>query len=96
VDDPEHKSDADSWTLSENEVTDQRKGHRQSREADVNLRIGDSYSVDLGRWVFLYRRYERIAGWYHEWLIDPSTGEPIHHRYEPLPNHTGHGSDKRR
>jgi hypothetical protein len=56
--------------------------------------IGDDFHRKSGRWMKLYRLFDRVKRWYHERVTDPETGEVVHECSEPLTNHRGHGSDK--
>lgn len=55
---------------------------------------GDSFSKRLGRWMRRSRVVDRENNRYIETVIDPQTGEAIHHCDEPLSDHQGHGSAK--
>ncbi len=48
-----------------------------------------------GRLVRKERLIDRDADRYREMVVDPVTGEVIHHTDEPLSNHRGHGSARR-
>jgi hypothetical protein len=56
---------------------------------------GGSWSYRLLRWLQLKRTVDREADLYEEEVVDPETGEVIHHQKEPLSRHTGHGSAKK-
>lgn len=47
-------------------------------------------------WVQKVRRIDRGEDRYFEEVTDPETGEVIHHCDEPLSEHRGHGSAKRK
>ncbi len=57
---------------------------------------GESYSHKLKRWVKIRRVIDRVRNWYSETVTDPTSGEVIHKTEEPLGEHTGHGSAKKR
>jgi hypothetical protein len=61
----------------------------------LEMLIGDDKWKDKGRWVKKTRIIDRDRKRYRETVVDPETGEVIHHCDEPLPEHKGHGSDKR-
>jgi len=50
----------------------------------------------LGKWMHLERFFDHRGDRYVEKVTDPETGEIIHHCDEPLSEHRGHGSDKKR
>jgi hypothetical protein len=54
----------------------------------------DSLSTKLGRWMRHSRLIDRKNDWYTEAVVDPKTGEMVHHCDEPLSEHRGHGSAK--
>jgi hypothetical protein len=49
-----------------------------------------------GRLVHFLQTFDRNADRYHEHVEDAATGEVIRHVEEPLSQHHGHGSAKRR
>lgn len=55
---------------------------------------GDSLSTKLGRWMRRSRVVDRENDRYTETVVDPKTGEMVHHCDEPLSEHRGHGSAK--
>ena len=55
---------------------------------------GDSFSTRFGRWMRRSRVLDRENNRYTESVVDPKTGETIHHCNEPLSDHQGHGSAK--
>lgn len=55
---------------------------------------GDSFSLRLARWVRRSRVLDREHNRYVETIIDPESGESIHHCDEPLSHHQGHGTAK--
>ena len=60
----------------------------------VQVKSGDSYSQDLGRYVHLERLIDRPGDRYEEKVVDPETNEVIREISEPLSKHKGHGSAK--
>jgi hypothetical protein len=58
--------------------------------------VGADKRVKDGRWMHKERTLDRDLNQYKERVIDPLTGEVVHHCEEPLSDHTGHGSDKPR
>jgi hypothetical protein len=57
---------------------------------------GSSFSVRLKRWMRRTRVIDRENDCYAEKVVDPQTGETVHHCDEPLSAHQGHGSARRR
>ena len=55
---------------------------------------GSSFSVRLKRWMRRTRVIDRENDRYAEKVVDPLTGETVHHCDEPLSAHQGHGSAK--
>jgi len=55
---------------------------------------GDSFSVRFKRWMRRSRVIDRQGDRYTEAVVDPETGDVIHHCDEPLSEHRGHGSAK--
>lgn len=64
------------------------------RKPFIEQVVGDDLHRKSGRWMKLTRRIDRLNKWYHEEVVDPTTGQIIHRCDEPLPNHRGHGSAK--
>ena len=52
-------------------------------------------STHIGRFMRKFRVVDREHDHYLETVVDPSTGQTIHHVDEPLSKHTGHGSAKK-
>ena len=71
-------------------------GHKRPGVAGFlsKQKVGDSFSTRLQRWMRLRRMIDREHDRYTETVIDPKTGETIHHCDEPLSEHQGHGSAK--
>jgi hypothetical protein len=57
---------------------------------------GDVYSHSLGRMVRIQRIIDRRRDLYYERVLDPVTREVLREIEEPLSQHTGRGSAKRR
>ncbi len=57
---------------------------------------GDEIRSADGKWMKKEWEIDKDCepAWYTETVIDPETGEVVHHCDEPLKNHTGHGSAK--
>lgn len=73
------------------------KGREPGRkEPFFEARAEPSRSVKLGRDVHLERVVDRRNDKYTETITDPVTGEVIHHCDEPLSEHRGHGSAKKK
>lgn len=58
--------------------------------------VGEEIRRDTGKWVNKERNIDQDNNIYKEVVTDPETGEIIHFCEEPLTDHTGHGSAKRR
>jgi hypothetical protein len=50
----------------------------------------------IGKWMHLERFFDHRGDRYVETVTDPETGEVIHQCDEPLSQHQGHGSAKKR
>ena len=72
-----------------------RTGKKKLR---INSIEGDQINHDSGKWIYKEWWIDRdhIPPWYFEKITDIETGEVIHFCSEPLPEHIGHGSDKRK
>lgn len=57
---------------------------------------GDSFSVTLGRFVKFNQLVDHGADRYVKKVVDPVTGEILREVDEPLPEHRGRGSAKKR
>jgi hypothetical protein len=55
-----------------------------------------SWSYDRKKWVHREKTEDSRNNWYTETVTDPDTGEIIHHHEEPLKEHRGHGSAKKK
>jgi predicted nucleic acid-binding Zn-ribbon protein len=55
-----------------------------------------SWFRDGKKWVHREKIEDRRNNWYTETVTDPDTGEIIHHHEEPLTDHRGHGSAKKK
>lgn len=62
----------------------------------IEQKVGDSYSVSRGRWMRLRQLIDRRHNRYAKKVEDPETGEVLRDVDEPLSEHTGRGSAKRR
>jgi hypothetical protein len=71
----------------------------QTRRSDEKLRrdffTGAELQRSTGKFVQKDRIIDRDEDRYFEKVIDPTSGEVIHHCDEPLSQHWGHGSAKR-
>ena len=71
-----------------------------SRPSDQKVRQrfkgGDDFWCKASRWVHRVLSIDRDRNRYFERVTDPETGEVIHECDEPLTEHLGHGSDKKR
>ena len=57
---------------------------------------GDDLHRDSRTWMHLARTVDRENDRYSERIVDPATGTVVHECDEPLSEHWGHGSAKRR
>ncbi len=57
---------------------------------------GDDLHRKSGKWMTLERVIDRENDKYKETGTDSKTGEVVHHCEEPLSQHQGHGSDKKK
>ncbi len=57
---------------------------------------GDDLQKSTGKWMKLERSIDSEHDKYREVVIDPETGRIVHYCEEPLSQHQGHGSAKRR
>jgi len=58
--------------------------------------VGDDLYRKTGRWMKLERVIDRLKNWYHERVTDPSTGTVVHECDQPLSDHQGHGSNRKK
>lgn len=73
------------------------KGAKKGRKKPTREQwFGSSFSVAARKWMQLDRILDRENDWYEETVIDPETGQIVHYCAEPLSQHTGRGSAKRR
>lgn len=94
----------DEW-IAELSVTDNvqarefvgLKGKRLGRKKPVyELQDGDQLERSTGRWMKKRRIIDYDRDLYEETVVDAETGEVRHVCREPLSEHWGHGSAKRR
>jgi hypothetical protein len=71
-------------------VLDEPKQGRPS----VEMRVEQSWSGKRAKWVERRMRIDRANDQYLEEVVDPNTGEVVHHVFEALSDHIGHGSAK--
>jgi hypothetical protein len=67
-----------------------------AKKAKWELKKGPTPSVRLQKLVDHTRLIDRENDQYSELVLDRESGEIIHSRHEPLSNHKGHGSAKRK
>jgi hypothetical protein len=62
------------------------------------LKAGDDFHRDSGTWKDRYLLVDRRREphWFTERIVDPATGEVLHSCDEPLADHRGRGSARRR
>jgi hypothetical protein len=56
--------------------------------------VGVDWSRSRQKWVHVERFISRFLDSYSETVVDPESGEVIHHCHERLSEHTNHGSAK--
>ncbi len=59
-------------------------------------RTGDDLYRKTGKWMLLERVIDRAKNWYKKLITDPETGKVVHRCEEPLTDHRGHGSAKKK
>ena len=69
---------------------------KDAKKAKWELRQGPTPSVRLKKLVDHTRLIDRENDQYSELVVDRESGEVIHSKREPLSNHKGHGSAKRK
>ena len=66
------------------------------RRPIVEMLGGDDFNRKLGKFVKHERVIDREKNWYKERVTDPDTGQVLHECEEPLTDHRGRGSARRR
>ena len=66
------------------------------RQPFLEYKGGDSFFRKAAKWVTRIMRIDRRGDRYREHVYDPQSGETIHYCDEPLSEHRGHGSAKKR
>lgn len=81
-------------------VHDSLRGRLKSKDypAKKNPRVDFFSGADVrkadGKWMQKERLIDKDNDRYMEKVVDPETGEVVHHTEEPLSEHFGHGSAK--
>ena len=83
-------------TLTLHAMLDFKARSQGKRKPYTEGKAGDALHRDTGRWVKLQRIIDRAKDWYTELVTDPETGKVVHRCEEPLSEHQGHGSAKRK
>jgi hypothetical protein len=65
-------------------------------KADEEIRQRDDLSGDGTGWKDRRLRFDMTGDEYEETVIDPETGEVVHHETEPLSKHRDHGGAKQK
>src|SRR5262245_34826187 len=60
----------------------------------LDVFVGDDLRNADGKWMRKESVIDRDKNHYKETVVDPETGEVIHHNEESLSDHVGHGSNK--
>ena len=66
----------------------------KKKRSKYEFGAGDEWCVLDEKYIYKTRIFDREHDNYYEDVVDPETGEIIHHCEEPLSKHFGHGSDK--
>ncbi|HEX3095731.1 MAG TPA: zinc ribbon domain-containing protein [Patescibacteria group bacterium] len=73
------------------------KAKRQGEKKPfMEQKSGDDLFRKTGKWMKLLRIFDRDNDSYKELITDPKTGEIIHQKDEPLSQHRGYGSAKKK
>lgn len=68
----------------------------KKKRSNYEFQAGDERCIADDKYVHKTRIIDREHDRYYEDVEDPESGEKIHHCEEPLSEHYGHGSDKRK
>jgi len=72
------------------------RGGPEGEPPGFEIRLGESVERRTGRVLHRVGRIDRRGDAYAEHVFDPRTGVTVHWCVEPLSEHRGHGSAKRR
>ena len=73
------------------------KGRQAGRRKPfIEQTVGSDLHRRTGTWMHLERIIDRAQDWYHECVSNPKTSEVVHACDEPLSQHRGHGSARKR
>ena len=70
------------------------KNYNSKKNPRYEFFEGDDIRKSDGKWMKKSRVIDKNSDKYFERVVDPETGEIIHHCEEPLSDHFGHGSAK--
>ena len=84
----------DSCVIQVHEQVHLKDRQGTGRKALREVKSGDDFHRQSGRWNKIERVIDHRNDWYDEVIIDPSTGSVIREVHEPLSKHQGHGSAK--
>ncbi len=73
-----------------------RHGQVGKVKPHATLQTGDSLHQDTGKWNNREKLEDKENDRYFEQIIDPETGQVIHHDEEKLSHHRGHGDAKKK
>ncbi len=90
------KRDSDVITIKIREMVRARGKQQGTKGYVFETMRGDEFYRDQGKWVLKERMLDWKNDRYREVVTDPETGAIIHECSEPLSEHRGHGSAKRR
>jgi hypothetical protein len=85
-----------SETLAMHEQIGMKARHGDSGKPFLESKSGDSLHRRTGEWVSREMTVDRENDVYKELITNPETGKVIHHCEEPLSQHQGHGSAKKK
>jgi DNA-directed RNA polymerase subunit RPC12/RpoP len=85
-----------SGTIEVHEKLGLKARHGATGKPFLESVSGDDLHRKSGKWMTLERVIDRENDRYKEVVTDPVTGEIIHLCEEPLSQHQGHGSDKKK
>ena len=85
-----------SETATVHEQVGIKARHGASGKPFLESKFGESLHRKTNEWVSREMTVDRENDRYKELIVHPGTGEVIHHCEEPLSEHRGHGSAKKK
>ena len=83
-------------TLTIHDHVGMKARHGSSGKPFFESKFGDSLHHKTEQWMLREMIVDRENNRYKETITNPDTGEVIHHCEEPLSDHRGHGSAKKK